>query len=162
MTKSSSEKPMDDSHKDAPSSNQEQENLSLEESVGGSPFASDTFDPKEVLVTIGDLACTRTEVITPNGTYPLASTNWIVTNNSTTREKIPTKAIVLAICFAVLCLIGLLFLLMKEKITEGYVQVTVQSDEFFYSTQIPVQSPQEILDVEQKVNYARGLVRGLA
>lgn len=53
----------------------------------------------EVLVTIGDIACTRTQLMTPNGVFPLVGTNWIVTNNTTTREKIPTYAIVLAIIF---------------------------------------------------------------
>lgn len=116
----------------------------------------------DVLVTIGDIACTQTELLTPNGVYPLAHTNWIVTNNTTTREKIPTYAIVLAIVFTLLCLVGLLFLLVKERTIEGTIQVSVQSPEVFYATQILITDPQEVLDVEKRVNYARGLVRALS
>ena len=117
--------------------------------------------PSDVLVTIGDIACTQTQLLTPNGVYPLAGTNWIVTNNTTSREKIPTYAIVLAIVFAILCLVGLLFLLIKEHTIEGSIQVSVQSPEVFYATQVPISSPQQVGDVEQRVNYARGLVRAL-
>jgi hypothetical protein len=113
------------------------------------------------LVTIGDVACTQTELLTPNGVYPLAGTSWIVTNNTTTREKIPTYAIVLAIVFALLCLVGLLFLLVKERTIEGTMQVSVQSPEVYYATQIPITAPQQVVDIEQRVNYARGLVRDL-
>jgi len=116
----------------------------------------------QVLVTIGDIACTQTEVLTPNGRRPLKSTNWIVTNNSRTTEKIPTYAIVLAIVLAFACLLGLLFLLVKEQVTEGNMQVSVQGDDFYYSTTIQVSSPEQVTDVEQRVNYARGLVRALA
>jgi hypothetical protein len=115
----------------------------------------------EVLVTIGDIACTQTQLLTPNGVHPLKGTNWIVTNNTATKEKIPTYAIVLAIVFALLCLVGLLFLLIKERTIEGSMQVSVQSAEVFYATQIPISDPHQVLDVEQRVNYARGLARAL-
>jgi hypothetical protein len=115
----------------------------------------------DVLVTIGDIACTQTQLLTPNGVFPLAGTNWIVTNNTTKREKIPTYAIVLAIVFALACLLGLLFLLIKERTIEGSVQVSVQSPEVYYATQIPISIPQQVVDIEQRVNYARGLVRAL-
>ena len=109
----------------------------------------------DVLVTIGDIGCTQTQLLTPNGVYPLAGANWIVTNNTTTREKIPTHAIVLAIVFALFCLIGLLFLLIKERTIEGSIQVSVQSSEIFYATQIPITSQAQVVDIEQRVNYAR-------
>ena len=41
---------------------------------------------------------------------------------SRTEEKIPAHAIVLAVIFFIFCLLGLLFLLMKEKTTTGFVR----------------------------------------
>lgn len=121
-----------------------------------------TGDPNQVLVTIGEISCTQTMVLTPAGSFPLKGTTWSSTNNTRTTTKIPTYAIVLAIVFALLCLIGLLFLLMKEQVTEGFMQVTVQGEGGrFYSTQIPISDPSQVADVERRVNYARGLVSAL-
>src|SRR5262245_23021640 len=69
---------------------------------------------EQFAVTIGDIGVTRNWVVTPNGNAPVAGSRWIVLDQSRTERKIPTWAIVLAIVFAVLCLIGLLFLLVKE------------------------------------------------
>jgi hypothetical protein len=99
--------------------------------------------------------------MTPNGTYPLKGTTWIVTDNTRRGTKIPTHAIVLAIVFALLCLIGLLFLLMKEETVEGTMQVSVQGDGVFFSTQVYVSDQNQISDFERRVNYIRGLVRAL-
>ncbi|HEX2185688.1 MAG TPA: hypothetical protein VHN78_09310, partial [Chloroflexota bacterium] len=91
-----------------------------------------------MLVTIGDMAITPTRVITPTGAYPLSGTTWIVQENVHQTEGIPTWAIVLAVVFFVFCLLGLLFLLVKERRVSGYVQVSVQGPGLFYATQIPV------------------------
>jgi len=114
-----------------------------------------------VLVTIGDIACSQTQVFTPGSVFPLAGTTWIVADHSTTREKIPTYAIVLAIVFALACLLGLLFLLIKERTVEGYVQVSVQGPSLYYATHIPARDPNTVVDVEQRVNYTRSLVAAL-
>ncbi len=111
-----------------------------------------------VLVSAGDISCTQHRVVTPNGSFPLKGTNWTVSNNSVTTESLPTYAIVLAIVLFVFCLLGLLFLLIKERRTTGFVQVTVQGPGVVHSTQIPVSSPAQVLDIEQRVNYIRGLV----
>jgi hypothetical protein len=116
---------------------------------------------EQILVTIGDIACTQTEILTPNGRYPLAGASWIVNNNTTTKEQMPTYAIVLAVVFALLCLLGLLFLLVKERTTEGFMQVTVQGPGYYYATQVPITTPAQVVDVEQRVNYARGLTHAL-
>ena len=117
--------------------------------------------PQPVLVTVGDIGCTQTEVITPNGRHPMAGTTWIVTNQTRVTERIPPYAIVLAIIFALACLIGLLFLLIKERRTEGFMQVAVNGDGFYYATQVPVSGPLQIADVENRVNYIRGLAAAL-
>lgn len=143
------------SHPDAPVSDE-----SIHQAIEPMPQHLSS-GPADILVTIGDIACTQTQLFTPNGVYPLARTNWIVTNNTTTREKIPTYAIVLAIVFALLCLVGLLFLLIKERTIEGSMQVSVQSADVYYATQIPISAPQQVTDIEQRVNYARSLVKAL-
>jgi hypothetical protein len=64
---------------------------------------------------------------------------------------------VLAVVFAVVCLLGLFFLLMKEKTTTGYVQVTVTSGGRFHSTMIPATGPETVHWVMGQINYARTL-----
>jgi uncharacterized protein DUF4339 len=112
---------------------------------------------KSFLFTIGDIGVTPTQIITPNGSGALAGSQWIFADTSRTETKIPTVAIILAIVFALLCLIGLLFLLMKEKITTGYVEVSVRSGNVFHKTQIPVNSQMKIDDVRQLVGKAQAL-----
>lgn len=113
--------------------------------------------PQPFLLTIGDIGITQTQIITPNGSGALAGSQWIFVDTSRTETKIPTVAIILAIVFALLCLIGLLFLLMKEKTTTGYVEVTVRSGNVFHKTQIPVNSQTKIDEVRQLVNKAQAL-----
>ncbi|MUL43158.1 hypothetical protein FZ103_18630 [Streptomonospora sp. PA3] len=117
-----------------------------------------------VLTTIGDIAITRTAVITPAGRIPIKASTWTVTDLTHTTQGIATVGIVLAVVTVVLfisaCglgLLGLLFLLMKEEKTTGNVQVTVQGNGVFHSTMIPAHSPQTITQVTQSVNYARSL-----
>jgi hypothetical protein len=109
------------------------------------------------LLTIGDIGVTPTQIITPNGSGALAGSQWIFADISRTETKIPTVAIILAIVFALLCLIGLLFLLMKQKTTTGYVEVSVRSGNVFYKTQIPVNSQMKIDNVRQLVGKAQAL-----
>lgn len=113
------------------------------------------------LVTIGDVAVTQTQYVTPAGAFPLARTQWIVQENVYTTQGIPVYAIVLAVLFFLVCLLGLLFLLIKEERTTGYVQVTVQGSGTFHATQIPVSNRLQVGDVHQRVNYVRSLVAAL-
>ena len=76
-------------------------------------------------------------------------------------ESIPAWAIVCAIIFFIFCLLGLLFLLIKERKTQGFVQVSVQGHGVFHATQVPVSSPAQVMDIEQRVNYCRSLVAAL-
>jgi hypothetical protein len=57
-----------------------------------------------------------------------------VSNQTFATEVIPVWAIVLAIIFFVFCLLGLLFLLVKERRVHGAVQVGVQGPGFSYAT----------------------------
>ncbi|AUN43002.1 hypothetical protein AXK58_15065 [Tsukamurella tyrosinosolvens] len=119
--------------------------------------------PDPVLVSIGDIHCTRTEIITPVGSFPVMGSQWTVTNHSVTTRAIPTWAIVMAIvgAFAV-CVFSLFFLLAKEDRTQGFVQVTVVGPEGrSFTTSVPVYSPSAVQDVYQRVDYARNLAIGM-
>lgn len=87
----------------------------------------------------------------------MAGTQWMMSSNAQTTESIPTWAVVCAVIFFVFCLLGLLFLLVKERRTSGYVQVSVQGSGLYYATQLPVSSPAHIADIEQRLNYVRTL-----
>ncbi|SRR5260221_7822376 len=114
-----------------------------------------------IRVNLGQIACSDTRVHTPVGSYPLAGTTWTVTNQSYVTESIPGWAIVLAILFFLLCLLGLLFLLVKERRITGSIQVSVQGPGFAYSTLIPAYTEMAIYQVNDQVNWIRGQVARL-
>jgi hypothetical protein len=109
------------------------------------------------LITIGDIAVSQSWVSTPSGARPVKDVTWTMTDMTFTTQAIPTWAIVCAIIFFVLCLIGLLFLLVKETKTQGSIQVTVQSKGFVHTTQIPITNLQQVQDIAARVNYVRSL-----
>ncbi|MET9515955.1 hypothetical protein [Streptomyces sp. NPDC002994] len=109
------------------------------------------------LLSIGDITVMTDCIVTPSGTMPLKGAVWTVTDMSRTEERMPTAAVVLAIVFFVFCLLGLLFLLMKEKVTTGYIQVTVTSGGRHHSTVVPALGPHTFHMVMGQVNYARSL-----
>lgn len=110
-----------------------------------------------IILSIGDIGVTKHWVVTPNGTAPLAGSQWIARDMSRTESKIPTWAIVLAIVFALACLIGLLFLLVKEKQTTGHFEVSVRSGNLYHVTQIPVSSEWQIAQTRTLVNQAQSM-----
>ena len=107
------------------------------------------------ILTIGDIGITPSEVVTPNGTAPLAGSQWICTDMTSTQSKIPAWAIIMAIIGALLCLVGLLFLLVKEEVTTGYVEVSVRAGSVYHKTQIPVSNQQQISQIRQQVGNAQ-------
>ncbi|MFJ9813847.1 hypothetical protein ACIRU3_01000 [Streptomyces sp. NPDC101151] len=109
------------------------------------------------VLAIGDITVTGEQIVTPAGQMPLRGAVWNATDMSHTEEKIPTHAVVLAIVFFLFCLLGLLFLLMKEKKTTGYIQVTVTSAGRHHSTMIPAQGPNTFPALMGQINYARSL-----
>ncbi|MFJ3953443.1 hypothetical protein ACIPXV_25960 [Streptomyces libani] len=113
--------------------------------------------PGGMSLSLGDIAVSGDTIMTPAGPMPLKGAVWTATDMSRTEEKMPTHAVVLAIVFFLFCLLGLLFLLMKERVTTGFVQVTVNSGGRHHSTMIPVQSREQVMWVLNQVNYARSL-----
>ncbi|GGP36381.1 MULTISPECIES: hypothetical protein [Streptomyces] len=109
------------------------------------------------VLSIGDITVMNDAIVTPSGSMPLKGAVWTATDMSRTEEKIPPHAIVLAIIFALFCLIGLLFLLMKEKRTTGFVQVTVTSGGRHHSTMIPAMGPHTFPAIMGQLNQARSM-----
>ena len=114
--------------------------------------------PDPILTSIGDIAFSTHWLVTPVGTKPLRGTQILVTDFSRTERKTPGWAIVLAIVLAFFALLGLLFLLVKENVTVGSVQVTVHNDGLAHATQLFVRSPYEVAEIQQRANYARQLI----
>lgn len=109
------------------------------------------------VMTFGDIAVMQDQIVTPSGPMPLKGAVWTATDLTRTEEKIPTVAIVLAIVFALFCLVGLLFLLMKEKQTTGFVQVSVSSGGRHHSTMIPAADQNTFPMVMAQLNTARAM-----
>ncbi|MFC8510558.1 hypothetical protein ACFU3J_26015 [Streptomyces sp. NPDC057411] len=109
------------------------------------------------LLSLGDITVVGDQIITPAGPMPLKGAVWNAMDMSRTEEKMPTVAIVLAIVFFIFCLLGLLFLLMKEKQTTGFIQITVTSGGRHHATMIPATGPDTIHWVMGQLNYARSL-----
>ena len=109
------------------------------------------------LVTIGDITVYADYIVTPGGTMSHRGLQWTARDASTTEESMPAYAIVLAILLFFACFLGLLFLLIKEKKTTGYVEVSVQSPEGYHLTQIPISSPSEVHEIRARVDYARAV-----
>ncbi|TDD87512.1 hypothetical protein E1293_07890 [Actinomadura darangshiensis] len=109
-----------------------------------------------VLLQIGDISLTNTHVILPYGRYPLHGSTWTVQDSTQVTEGIPVVAIVLTVIFVWFCLLGLLFLLMKERKYLGFVAVSVTGPGFHHSAQFPP-GPQTSAWANHAVSQARGI-----
>jgi hypothetical protein len=126
--------------------------------VQGQPVQpAQTLPAGPVLVTIGDISVEQYRIVTPAGVLPTQGTNWSAMDMTRTEEKIPAYAIVLAIIFFIVCLLGLLFLLIKERKTTGFVQVTVQHGPRTHNTHVAAANQTQVADTLARVNYARTL-----
>jgi hypothetical protein len=111
-----------------------------------------------VIVQIGEIAVTSTTVRTPTGDMPLAGSRWQVTDYWFSQQRTPRWAIIAAIAgFCVLTIFSLLFLLVKQTVTEGTVQVTVTNGTRQYVARIPVKDQGAVTAINQQVNYVRTL-----
>jgi hypothetical protein len=112
--------------------------------------------PKSVL-SIGDILIDGDKVITPNGIGELSTAQWVFSDVSRTESRIPPVAIILAIVFALLCLVGLLFLLMREEKIYGYAEVSVHTGNLFHKVQIPVRTKGDVEKIQSLVYKAQSL-----
>ncbi len=121
-----------------------------------SPAPHDGARPYQgVVVTIGDVLVTSDSVLVPKGRFPLAGTTWTVRDSTRIVTTRPRYARVLASIFGVL-LVGLLFLLIKERRYDGFVLVTVVGEGLYHNVKFPP-GPESTAHVASLVNTARAL-----
>jgi hypothetical protein len=114
--------------------------------------------PWQPLVQIGDISVDQHWARTPSGSVATAGVTWTVQDLTRRDLVIPTYAIVLAVVTASMtCFLGLLFLLIKEERTTGWLQVTVEGPAFVHTTHVPVIHPGTVVDLYARVDYARSL-----
>jgi hypothetical protein len=126
-------------------------------SVPVAHVTSSPTGPEAPVLSIGEIAIGRQWVMTPNGTAPLAGSTWIGQDMTRTEQKIPTWAIIMAIVGFLACLLGLLFLLVKEQRTTGYFEVTFQSGAVRHVTQLPVSNAHQVMQYRQLVAQAQAM-----
>jgi len=115
-------------------------------------------EPGPVIVQIAEIGVTSTVVHTPAGDLPLAGSQWLVNDYWFTQQRTPRWAVVAAIVgFCVLTVFSLLFLLIKESVVQGTVQLTVTSGTRQYVARIPVPDQAAVTAINQQVNYVRTL-----
>jgi hypothetical protein len=111
-----------------------------------------------VIAQIGDIQVTATSVRTPVGEFALRGSQWQITDQWTSEQKIPTWAIVCAVAgFFCLTVFSLLFLLAKETRYSGVVLVSVHNGQYRYDTRMAVTDQSQVQHVHSLVNYARSL-----
>jgi hypothetical protein len=121
-------------------------------------MASGPMASGPVIVQIGEIGVTSTVVHTPAGDIPLAGSTWQVSDYWHSEQRIPRWAVVAAIAgFCLLTVFSLLFLLVKETVARGTVQVTVTNGAQQYVARIPVTDQGQVTYVNQQVNYVRSL-----
>ncbi len=114
--------------------------------------------PGPVIVQVGEIGVTSTVVHTPAGDIPLAGSTWQVSDYWHSEQRIPRWAIIAAILgFCLLTVFSLLFLLVKETVARGTVQVTVTNGTQQYVARIPVTDQSQVSYINQQVNYVRSL-----
>ena len=74
-----------------------------------------------------------------------------------TTSKTPTWAIIAAVVTFWFALLGLLFLLVKESKTEGYILLTVDGPGMRHVSQVPVFTAEQRTDVMQRAAYLQML-----
>jgi hypothetical protein len=120
--------------------------------------SSNASVPEQPLVVIGDVPLKEHWLVTPSGSTGLAGTEIFVTDFTRVETKTPTWAIVLAIIGFFFFFLGLLFLLVRDQVATGYVQVTVRNGPLLHTTNIPAANSATAPDVFGRVQYARHVI----
>jgi hypothetical protein len=110
------------------------------------------------LMYIGEIAVFPDGVATPLGACPLRGSRWYTEDQWVATQRTPSWAVVCAVLgFFCLTVFSLLFLLAKETVHTGIIQVTVTYGEFVYSARIPVTDLAGAQYVHDQVNHVRFL-----
>lgn len=111
------------------------------------------------LVSIGAVHATQYHVVTPAGTWPLGEVNVTTQDQTATTTHTPAWAIVLVVIFIWFFLLSLLFLLAREVRVQGYIGVTIWSQNGqSYSESVPVYNAQQRADILARAAYLQGLI----
>ncbi|WP_230690040.1 hypothetical protein [Catellatospora paridis] len=114
--------------------------------------------PGPVLVQLGEVSVSSTTIHTPSGEIPLRGSQWAVSDQWHSQQRIPAWAVVCAVVgFFLLCFLSLLFLLAKETRYTGTVQVIITNGPRQYVVRIPVTDQRVVAHIHAQVNYARSL-----
>ena len=111
---------------------------------------------QQYLVQLGDLYVTPTEIITPSGALSLTEVDVWVVDQTIAIRKTPTWAVVAAAGTALFALLGLLFLLVRASVVQGYV--TVESGGRRHVTHVPVANAAPRADVLQRAAHLQQIV----
>ncbi|WP_246158858.1 hypothetical protein [Catellatospora sichuanensis] len=114
--------------------------------------------PGPVLVQLGEVSVSSTTIHTPAGEIPLRGSQWAVSDQWHSQQRIPAWAVVCAVVgFFLVCFLSLLFLLAKETRYNGTVQVIITNGQRQYVVRIPVTDQRVVAHIHAQVNYARSL-----
>ncbi|MFD0594177.1 hypothetical protein ACFQZ4_18310 [Catellatospora coxensis] len=114
--------------------------------------------PGPVLVQLGEVSVSSTTIHTPSGEIPLRGSQWTVSDQWHSQQRIPAWAVVCAVVgFFLVCFLSLLFLLAKETRYSGTVQVLITNGPRQYVIRIPVTDQRVVAHIHAQVNYARSL-----
>jgi hypothetical protein len=115
--------------------------------------------PTPYLVTIGAIGATPEFAVTPGGSWHLADVNVSAHDQTSTTTHTPGWAIVMTVITVWFFLLGLLFLLARERRTQGFVAVQLwASNGQSYTEHIQVWTEQQRADVLNRVNYLQSLI----
>ena len=114
--------------------------------------------PGRCSVQLGEVTVSSTTIHTPSGEIPLRGSQWAVSDQWHSQQRIPAWAVVCAVLgFFLLCFLSLLFLLAKETRYTGTVQVIITNGPRQYVVRIPVTDQRVVAHIHAQVNYARSL-----
>jgi hypothetical protein len=114
--------------------------------------------PVVVLQRVGKISVTADWVITPGRSWPIADTNIVSHDQTTTTTHTPAWAIILVIVFIWFFLLSLFFLFAKETRVSGYISATAQYGVQSYSEQVPVLNAAARGDAMNRLIHIQSLI----
>lgn len=113
-----------------------------------------------VLVQFGDISISEHWLVTPAGSAPLRGTQIFVTDMTREERYIPGWAIAFAIIGFFFFFLGLLFLLVKETRSSGFMQISVTNGAFTYQSAELTRGNRtnQLYELQNRANFARGVI----
>lgn len=108
-------------------------------------------------VQIGSIRVTNGTVYMQYGQFPLKGSRWHIDHYWETRRELPTWAIVAMCVTVIFCLVGLLFLLVKEDVTTEYARVVVAYGDGGCTTLVPIMGQAQYDYLASLVTYVEML-----